>query len=180
MFLSASAARVSGRQNGRRPAGCRALRLEPLETRSLLSVGVSGVASTTLLYAGHAAVSPAASPPSGYLTPSQVRQAYGINNISFNGVAGDGTGTTIAIVDAYNQPNIQSDLATFSSAYGLPLNSDTLTVVNQTGGTKLPRSSPSGDDWGPELSLDVEWRTHRSRGQYSARRGHERQYDQPH
>ncbi len=143
------------RREGRRTSGCRTLRLEALETRTLLSVSVAGVASTTLMYAGHAAVSPAASPPSGSLTPSQIRQAYGINNISFNGVAGDGTGTTIAIVDAYNAPNIVSDVAAFSSYFSLP--ACNLTVVNQTGGSTLPKNPPADDDWDPEISLDVEW-----------------------
>ena len=40
--------------------------------------------------------------------------------MSFNGVAGDGTGQTIAIVDAYDDPNIQADLNTFDTQFGLP------------------------------------------------------------
>ena len=43
--------------------------------------------------------------PTG-LTPAQVRHAYGFDQISFaNGVTGDGTGQTIAIVDAYDDPS---------------------------------------------------------------------------
>ena len=45
--------------------------------------------------------------------------AYGIDALSFNGVAGDGSGQTIAIVDAYNDPTIASDLRTFDQAFGL-------------------------------------------------------------
>src|SRR6516164_2519811 len=37
----------------------------------------------------------------GY-TPPQISQAYGFNRINFNGVPGDGTGVTIAIVDAFH------------------------------------------------------------------------------
>ena len=41
--------------------------------------------------------------PVGY-TPAQIRAAYGINNIIFGAVTGDGTGQTIAIVNAYDDP----------------------------------------------------------------------------
>ena len=59
--------------------------------------------------------------PAGF-NPSQVRQAYGFNQIAFeNGaVRGDGGGQTIAIVDAYSQPNIAGDLAAFDATFGLP------------------------------------------------------------
>src|SRR5436190_20077970 len=43
--------------------------------------------------------------PSGY-SPAQVQAAYGFNNVMFGSVKGDGSGQTIAIVDAYNDPNI--------------------------------------------------------------------------
>ena len=48
----------------------------------------------------------------GY-SPAEIASAYGFNKISFdNGaVAGDGTGQTIAIVDAFNDPNIDKDLS---------------------------------------------------------------------
>ena len=92
-------------------------------------------------------------------TPAEIDQAYAVNNISFNGVSGNGSGQTIAIVDAYNDPNIISDTATFDSYFGLPqfnVGGPTLQVLNQTGGTSLPaNSSPGG--WDVEESLDVEW-----------------------
>src|SRR5580693_2770839 len=50
--------------------------------------------------------------PTGY-SPSAIRQAYGFNQISFNGTAGTGAGTTIAIVDAYSDPTVASDLHAF-------------------------------------------------------------------
>ena len=52
------------------------------------------------------------------LTPSQIATAYnfGLGTPANNG----GAGTTIAIVDAYNDPNIQQDLGTFSTQFGLP------------------------------------------------------------
>ena len=92
-------------------------------------------------------------PSLGAYTPTQVEQAYGFNEISLNGVAGNGSGETIAIVDAYNDANIQSDLNTFDTQFGLP--ATTVQQVNQTGGTSYPASDSTGS-WELEESLDVE------------------------
>jgi hypothetical protein len=89
------------------------------------------------------------SPPSGSFTPAQIQQAYQFNQVSYNG-----SGETIAIVDAYNDPDIQSDLNTFDTEFKLP--STTISVVNETGGSKLPSADPTGG-WELEESLDVEW-----------------------
>ena len=85
-------------------------------------------------------------------TPAQIQQAYQFNQVSFNG-SGTG-GETIAIVDAYNDPNIQSDLNTFDTQFSLP--STTVSVVNETGGSSLPAADSTGG-WELEESLDVEW-----------------------
>ena len=87
------------------------------------------------------------------LTPAQVTSAYGLNAITFtssNGstVNGNGTGETIALIEAFHDPNITSDLHTFDQAYGLP--NPTLTVDNLAG-------NQSDDGWALEESLDVEW-----------------------
>src|SRR5690349_10835127 len=47
-------------------------------------------------------------------TPTQIRQAYGIN-----GLSGDGTGQTIAIVEAYHDPNLANDLNTFDQQFSI-------------------------------------------------------------
>ncbi len=106
---------------------------------------------TTFITPGFIAHPDLGSGPTGY-TPAEIRQAYGFNQISFNGTTGDGRGTTIAIVDAYNDPNLQSDLQTFDSEFSLP--NPVLTQVNQTGGTTLPAGNVG---WAEEISLDVEW-----------------------
>ena len=56
----------------------------------------------------------ASTSPSGY-SPAQIQQAYGFNTLS-----GDGSGQTIAIIDAYDDPTIQSDLQTFINTFNLP------------------------------------------------------------
>jgi hypothetical protein len=88
--------------------------------------------------------------PTGY-TPSQIEAGYGFNQIS-DGTSANGAGTTIAIVDAYSDPNITSDLQNFDKEFGLP--NPTFNVVNQTGGTSLPKGNTG---WAGEISLDVEW-----------------------
>ena len=81
-------------------------------------------------------------------TPAEILAAYGFSTSSTAGA-----GKTIAIVDAFNDPNIQSDLAAFDAYYGLP--SASLTVLNQYGQTtNLPATDPN---WSLEISLDVEW-----------------------
>ncbi|MGD0896864.1 MAG: S53 family peptidase [Thermoguttaceae bacterium] len=135
------------------------MRLESLEARALLSVSpLLGVAVP--LYRAHLAagsvVPLSTSGPTG-LTPAQIRQAYGINQITFNGgtVAGDGTGTTIAIVDAYDDPNIANDLHQFDVRFGLP--DPAFSKVNEYGSSAL-RSLPSANKgWTTEIALDVEW-----------------------
>jgi len=78
-------------------------------------------------------------------TPAQIRHAYG-----FDQLAGNGAGQSIAIVDAYGSPTIQSDLNTFSAQFGLP--ATTITIVYPTG---KPSKIDAG--WALETALDVEW-----------------------
>jgi len=92
--------------------------------------------------------------PAGGYTPAQIAQAYNFNSITFNGTPGTGSGETIAIVDAYDDPNIQGDLNTFDSQFGLP--ATTVIRVNETGGVSYPPSDSTGG-WELEESLDVEW-----------------------
>ena len=125
--------------------------IEGLESRRLLS------AYGSLILQPHAVLQHQASTTtdiSGY-TPADIRQAYGFNNITFaNGsIVGDGKGQTIAIVDAYNDPNISADLKTFDSQFGISA-PPSFQVVNQSGGTKLPTTDGG---WAGEISLDVEW-----------------------
>jgi subtilase family serine protease len=91
----------------------------------------------------------------GY-TPAQIRQAYGFDHVSFGsgGVTADGKGQTIAIVDAYNDPNIVSDLKTFDTTFSIAA-PPSFEIVSQTGSTSKLPSTDAG--WAGEISLDVEW-----------------------
>jgi subtilase family serine protease len=82
--------------------------------------------------------------------PTELQAAYGLPTST--GLPG--TGPTVAIVDAYDNPNVAADLAAFRSQFGLgACGAGCFTKVNQTGGT----SYPAGDTgWGAEIDLDVE------------------------
>ena len=87
--------------------------------------------------------------PSG-LTPAQVRHAYG-----FDQIVNQGEGQTIAIVDAYDNPNIEADLGVFSSTFGLPpctTANECFKKVYATG--SKPRTDAG---WALEIALDVQW-----------------------
>src|SRR5579871_4369704 len=56
-------------------------------------------------------------PSTAALIPAQMRQAYGFNFALPSGGSATGAGETIAIVDAYHDPNIQSDLHVFDQQY---------------------------------------------------------------
>jgi hypothetical protein len=131
-----------------------------LEARDLPTVFMQ---PTYLLASGAGGAHPlSSSGPSG-LSPGQIRHAYGFDTITFAGgsVAGDGSGQTIAIIDAFDDPALvsstdpnfaNSDLHKFDATFGLP--DPVFTKVNQNGGT----SYPTGDTgWALEISLDVEW-----------------------
>src|SRR5262249_22523541 len=81
-------------------------------------------------------------------TPAQIRKAYQFNQTSYTGA-----GQTIAIVDAYSNPNIGADLATFDRQWGIAA-PPSFKVVNQTGGGQRP---PSNSYWTLEIARDVEW-----------------------
>jgi hypothetical protein len=136
----------------RRRLGQRLLRFESLEDRLALSASIGSadqLLPPNLAPMKHSTGSPF---PVGN-TPAAIRQAYGFNNVSFGSMAGDGTGQTIAIVDAFSDPTIASDLAMFDQTFALPAPPN-FTIVNQTGGTKLPKSDKG---WAQEIALDVEW-----------------------
>ncbi|MDE1827245.1 MAG: fibronectin type III domain-containing protein [Thaumarchaeota archaeon] len=91
--------------------------------------------------------------PTGLL-PVQIAHAYGFDKLSCYGSNSCGSGQTVAIVDAYDDPNIESDLATFDSQFGLP----SCTTANGCFTKATPQGLPRGNTgWALEESLDVEW-----------------------
>lgn len=77
-------------------------------------------------------------------TPAQVRHAYGFDQLPY-----DGSGQTIALVLAYDNPTVAQDLRAFDRQFGLP----DPTLLKATQGGRVPYDS----GWALESSLDVEW-----------------------
>jgi len=100
-------------------------------------------------------VQPATAPktfPTGYgYGPAQLQAAY---NLAAAATA-DGKNSTVAVVDAYDDPTAASDLATYRTAAGLP--AANFSKVNQNGlASPLPKKAPASDDWTLEESLDLD------------------------
>jgi hypothetical protein len=128
-------------------------KMESLEDRMMLSA--SPVVRLSLT--AHPADTVSGSPQN--LSPAMIQQAYDLNSFMFStggqSVAPNGAGETIAIVDAYADPNIASDLRTFDANFGISDNSSNgqfaLTVATPEGAV----GTDSG--WAAEETLDVEW-----------------------
>jgi subtilase family serine protease len=99
-----------------------------------------------------ASASPDAIPAGVGYGPSQLQSAYNLTSAS----ASNGTGRTIAIVDAFDDPTAASDLASYRSAAGLPA-APSFQKLNQNAQTSpLPSPAPASDDWTLEASLDMD------------------------
>jgi len=81
--------------------------------------------------------------PTGY-GPAQFQTAYGLT-----AAASSSTSQTIGIVDAFDDPTVATDLATYSSTYTIPCTS-CLTVAKQAGKVRFDQG------WALEISLDVQ------------------------
>jgi len=124
--------------------------MELLETRQLLSAAVPTMHSDAIFLPSTTAVN---TQVQGY-SPAQISQAYQFNQIKLaSGATADGSGQTIAIVDAYNDPKVASDLSVFDQQFGLTA-PPSLKVVNGNGSATLPTTDAG---WAGEISLDVQW-----------------------
>jgi len=93
--------------------------------------------------------------------PSTIRAAYGIQPVLDQGITG--TGMTIVIIGAFQNPKIQSDLAIFDTAWGI-LPPPRLTIC-PSASCVTPWAVPAFDPnpkgvqlpFSIEISIDVEW-----------------------
>jgi subtilase family serine protease len=89
--------------------------------------------------------------PAGY-GPTELQSAYA----TATAAAAGGGGQTVAIVDAYDDPKAEPDLAVYRSQYGLAPCSTAngcFRKVNQRGGTRYPKTNGG---WAQEISLDLD------------------------
>jgi subtilase family serine protease len=86
--------------------------------------------------------------PAGY-HPADLGSAYKLDRTK-------GVGQTVAIVDAFDDPKAESDLAVYRKQFGLPpctTANGCFKKVNQMGGTIYPPPHPG---WAEEISLDLD------------------------
>jgi subtilase family serine protease len=91
----------------------------------------------------------ASTPPAGALDPTELQSAYKLAGLKSGG-------RTVAIVDAYGYPNLERDLSTYRSQFGLPACTTAngcLRIIDQNGGTSYPRTDVG---WDQEQALDVD------------------------
>jgi hypothetical protein len=121
-------------------------RADATPMRACATPTVAPYAQCTALVNAAAGVS--ADEPTGY-GPADIRSAYRI--------PARGQGRTVAIVDAYDNPNAEADLAAYREHYGLPPCTSAngcFRKVNQHGAAgPLPNPDPG---WGLEISLDLD------------------------
>ncbi len=139
----------------------RPLSFEPLERRVLMTADVTALAAGALFRPTVHEISPQGSfsPVGNGYSPAQIRHGYNLDQVLFGTVQGDGSGQTIAIIDAYHAPTITQDLHAFDAAFGIP-DPPSFRVVAQDGTTHYPPTDPSGAgslNWETETALDVEW-----------------------
>ena len=85
--------------------------------------------------------------------PADIQSAYGLTSVA----ASYGADQTVAIVDAYDLPTAESDLALYRSHYGLSpctTANGCFKKVNQAGTTSSYPAADAG--WGGEIALDLD------------------------
>jgi len=139
----ASAARVCPGPAGPDTALCHAL----------VRTDVRGKAPGAVGGPSSGGASPNALGNNGAYDPSYLQSAYNLTSLS----ATNGSGQTIAIVDAYDDPNAEKDLASYRSFFGLPpctTANGCFRKVNQNGKQgSYPRRNGG---WAQEISLDLD------------------------
>jgi subtilase family serine protease len=86
-------------------------------------------------------------------TPQEIQQAYGYSGLLSSGV--DGSGKTIVIIDAFQNPYIKSDLSIFDSTFKLP--DPHFSIIHPGGLTRFDINDSNQDSWAFEIQLDVEY-----------------------
>ena len=109
----------------------------------------AGARTATATATAKTTVAPAiALPASGY-GPPDIVSAYQLDTTA-------GAGQTVGIVDAFDNPRVEADLAAYRAVFGLPACTTAngcFRKVNQNGGATPPAGDPG---WGVEIALDVQ------------------------
>ena len=128
---------ASSGRSARHVRVCADVPLDVARCHAILVVPASGQAT------------PDAISPQGYV-PSDLQSAYDLPS------ATGGSGQTVAVVDAYDDPNAEADLGVYRARFGLPpcaTANGCFHKADQSGGTAYPRADAS---WAQEISLDLD------------------------
>jgi hypothetical protein len=107
--------------------------------------------------AAKSSITPDLAPVSGAFAPADLQSAYNLTSLSTSPTVG--AGETVAIVDAYADPDLAGDLATYRAQYGLSActtSSGCFTMLNEHGGSTLPTTTDPTGGWEAEQAADVE------------------------
>ena len=88
--------------------------------------------------------------PTFGLQPATARHVYG-----FDALANQGSGQVIGIVDAYDDPNAEADLAIFNQQFNLPSCTSSNGCFRKIFSAGRQPAVDAG--WSMEMALDVEW-----------------------
>jgi subtilase family serine protease len=124
----------------------------PVHPRLVHAVATRTVSANARSASTAHASGPVALPEPQPGSPAYMQQAYDLSYLSQNGGAGD----TVAVVDSYDDPTAEADLATYRSFFGLPActsGNGCFHKVDQNGGQSFPSQAPG---WAAEISLDLD------------------------
>jgi hypothetical protein len=162
-------------------AGLSTRRLTPEVLRQVRDTGMVPQGAIAEIGAGD---SPAPALTATVYTPAQIRAAYGMFSLPSTSAsvtsaqaAQMGAGQTIYLIDAQDDPNIATELASFNSNFGLP--GCTVTAIAVTASLPLPAAPTTGctfsivysdvngartatepaydATWATEIAIDVQW-----------------------
>ncbi|HEX9338506.1 MAG TPA: S53 family peptidase [Pseudonocardiaceae bacterium] len=109
-----------------------------------------GKVRATLLRSGHGRVGPLLMAGPTGLGPADLESAYKVAGLS-------GGGRTVAIVDAFDDPNAEADLGVYRQQFGLPACTTANGCFKKVNGSGQTSPLPSADaGWAEEESLDVD------------------------
>ena len=90
--------------------------------------------------------------PSGF-GPTDLRSAYNLASAA----TADGSGETVAVMEAADDPDLESDLGTYRSEFGLPACTTANGCFSKVNGSGQQGDyPPANSGWGGEASLDVD------------------------
>ncbi len=140
-------------------AGVAAVPIAPLRAAHAAQHAVVRPAGFTSIYAGRGAPPTTAVCEAQFgiscYAPAQIQHAYDMEPLYTGGW--DGTGATIAIVDAFGSPTIKRDLNRFDAAFGLAA-PPSFQIISPAGAIPpFDKSNGTMVSWAEETTLDVQW-----------------------